>query len=674
MAKQENTTQRPNGRFPITRFEVLLGILGLAAIIVAALLLFSLLSGSRGTQPAISPTPMAQATLPLILPSAEPLITATTTGTAVATLPPTDTATPPPTAILPSATPACVYDMRFVTDVTIPDDSIIAPGVGFTKVWRVQNSGTCAWPNGSVWFFAAGHQMGGPNAVPVPSALPGQTVDIAVNLIAPTAPGQYTGFWSLRLPDGQVLDKRYYVRIIVPAPTATRAPATNTPNPTATAVASATPTNTPPPIILNWRGEYFPNTNLSGAPMLVRDDAAIQFNWGNGAPAPNLPADNFSARWTRNLNFEAGAYRFYARSDDGVRVWVNNQLIIDRWQTATGETHQADLVLPAGTHSLRVEYFEQTGIAQIQFWWARMENFTDWRGEYYANRSLSGLPTVIRNDREINFNWGQGAPAANLPADNFSVRWTRSLRFEEGSYRFRARVDDGMRFYINNNLVIDEWRDGSEREVSVDYWLATGVYDLRVEYYERTGAAQIAFWWERVSGFPDWRGEYWNNQHLQGAPVVTRNDREINFDWGFGSPAPQVPTDQFSARWTRQIDFSNGLYRFYARSDDGVRIFVDGALLLDRWQDSSGDRVHEVDVVLNGRRTIVVEYYDNLHTARIRVWYERLGDPPTPTALPPSATPTETQTPLPPTGTPLVIESAGQTGLLPQGTPPPAGQ
>lgn len=651
MAKQENMSQRPNGRFPITRFELLLGILGLSAIIVAALLLVSLLPVLRGSQP-ISPTPVAQATLPLILPSVEPPLSATATTTAVPTLPPTQTPTETATAVLPSATPACVYDMRFITDVTIPDDSLIAPGLPFTKVWRVQNSGTCAWPNGSVWFFAAGHQMGGPNSVSVPSALPGQTADIAVNLVAPTAPGQYTGYWSLRLPDGQVLDKRYYVRIIVPAPTATPAP------PTATPRATATPTPTPPTIV-NWRGEYFANTGLSGTPALVRDDAAIQFNWGQGAPAPNLPADNFSVRWTRSLNFEAGPYRFYARSDDGVRVWVNNQLIMDHWQVASGETHQADLVLPAGPHNLRVEYFEQTGVAQIQVWWARLENFTDWRGDYYANRSLSGTPTLIRNDREINFNWGQGAPAPNLPTDDFSVRWTRSLRFEEGSYRFRARVDDGMRFYVNNNLVIDEWRDGSVREVSVNYWLASGVYDLRLEYYERTGSAQIAFWWERVNGFPEWRGEYWSNQHLQGAPVVTRNDREINFDWGFGSPAPQVPSDQFSARWTRQIEFSAGLYRFYARADDGVRLFVDGALLLDRWQDSSGDRVHEVEVVLNGRHTIVVEYYDNLHAARIRVWYERLGDPPTATPPPPSATPIlPTETPLPPTGTPIIIESA----------------
>lgn len=651
MAKEENMSQRPNGRFPITRFELLLGILGLSAIIVAALLLVSLLPVLRGSQP-VSPTPVAQATLPLILPSVEPPLTATATTTAVPTLPPTQTPTETATAVLPSATPACVYDMRFITDVTIPDDSLIAPGRPFTKVWRVQNSGTCAWPNGSVWFFAAGHQMGGPNSVSVPSALPGQIADIAVNLVAPTAPGQYTGYWSLRLPDGQVLDKRYYVRIIVPAPTATPAP------PTATPRATATPTPTPPTIV-NWRGEYFANTGLSGTPALVRDDAAIQFNWGQGAPAPNLPADNFSVRWTRNLNFEAGPYRFYARSDDGVRVWVNNQLIIDHWRVASGETYQADLVLPAGPHNLRVEYFEQTGVAQIQVWWARLENFTDWRGDYYANRSLSGAPTLIRNDREINFNWGQGAPAPNLPTDDFSVRWTRSLRFEEGSYRFRARVDDGMRFYVNNNLVIDEWRDGSVREVSVDYWLASGVYDLRLEYYERTGSAQIAFWWERVNGFPEWRGEYWSNQHLQGAPVVTRNDREINFDWGFGSPAPQVPNDQFSARWTRQIEFSAGLYRFYARADDGVRLFVDGALLLDRWQDSSGDRVHEVEVVLNGRHTIVVEYYDNLHNARIRVWYERLGDPPTATPPPPSATPIlPTETPLPPTGMPIIIESA----------------
>ena len=55
-----------------------------------------------------------------------------------------------------------------------------------------------------------------------------------------------------------------------------------------------------------------------------------------------------------------------------------------------------------------------------------------WRGEYFANLWLTGDPALVRNDPEINFTWGPGAPASGFPADNFSVRWTRTATFEEG--------------------------------------------------------------------------------------------------------------------------------------------------------------------------------------------------------------------------------------------------
>ena len=87
------------------------------------------------------------------------------------------------------------------------------------------------------------------------------------------------------------------------------------------------PTATPTPKITEWRGEYFANRNLSGAPALLRNDSKVDFNWGAGSPGSRIPIDNFSARWTRSLAFDAGDYRFYARSDDGVRLWLDLSLI-----------------------------------------------------------------------------------------------------------------------------------------------------------------------------------------------------------------------------------------------------------------------------------------------------------------------------------------------------------
>ena len=68
-----------------------------------------------------------------------------------------------------------------------------------------------------------------------------------------------------------------------------------------------------------WQAQYFANRNLSGTPALTRADATIDFDWGIASPHPSIPIDNFSARWSRTLNLEAGTYRFSTYPDDGVR-------------------------------------------------------------------------------------------------------------------------------------------------------------------------------------------------------------------------------------------------------------------------------------------------------------------------------------------------------------------
>ncbi|OUC07396.1 hypothetical protein RY27_15175, partial [Litorilinea aerophila] len=186
-------------------------------------------------------------------------------------------------------------------------------------------------------------------------------------------------------------------------------------------------------------------------------------------------------------------------------------------------------------------------------------------------------------------------PASGCPADPFSRRWTRSVYVDSGNYRFRIWVDEGMRVYLDGNLIIDEWRDGSEREVARDLWIDAGWHTVRVEYYENMGDARAKIAWERISepsDFPDWKGEYWPNRGLDGSPAVVRNDREIDFNWGTGSPDSRIPSDNFSARWTRRITFEAGRYRFYARADDGVRVYVDDNRIINEWHDSRGDELY----------------------------------------------------------------------------------
>jgi len=450
-----------------------------------------------------------------------------------------------------------------------------------------------------------------------------------------------------------------------PTPTATPpTPTPPAPTPTASPTPVVAPSSTPLPAITAWRGEYYRSRDLTGAPALVRNDVAVNFSWGSGAPAAGLPADGFSARWTRVLPLEDGEYRFHALVDDGVRLYVDDELVIDDWHDGGRREQAADRRLAAGYHSLRIEYYERTGDALIQVWWEKVTSYPDWRGEYWPNRKLEGSPALVRDDYAIDFDWREGAAAASLPADSFSARWTRTAEFDRGTYRFHVLVDDGARLWVDDQLVVDSWHDGGARELAADYALTHGSHRLRVEFYEHTGNARIRVWWKKHESpsFPDWKARYWSNRKLRGDPALVRNDEEIDFRWGKDTPAPGLPADEFSARWSREIDFGAGLYRFYARADDGIRVTVDGHRVLDAWHDGSGDELYTADLKLRGEHQVVVEYYERGGKALVEFWWKRVGN--WPTQQPPTATPTSTPTATPtntPTATPTITPTVPPT-------------
>jgi hypothetical protein len=111
-----------------------------------------------------------------------------------------------------------------------------------------------------------------------------------------------------------------------------------------------------------------------------------------------------------------------------------------------------------------------------------------WRGEYFNNETLSGIPILVRDDADLNFFWELNSPHPLLNADHFSARWTRSLTFSAGTYRFNATRDDGLRIYVDNNLILDKWFYGNTNE-SVDHYLTSGPHIIKVEMYEIDGWA-----------------------------------------------------------------------------------------------------------------------------------------------------------------------------------------
>ncbi|MBA2277743.1 MAG: metallophosphoesterase [Chloroflexia bacterium] len=161
-------------------------------------------------------------------------------------------------------------------------------------------------------------------------------------------------------------------------PTAT-ATATQTATSTATATATSssvptatsTATATPPETAGGLSGEYFDNQDLT-ASKLTRVDPTIDFDWGRGSPDTLLAADSFSVRWTGQVRADVtGTYTFFTTSNDGVRLWVNDQRLINHWYNHSTTEHSGTTTLLADTwYPITLEYYEGTGSSVIRLSYA----------------------------------------------------------------------------------------------------------------------------------------------------------------------------------------------------------------------------------------------------------------------------------------------------------------
>lgn len=157
-----------------------------------------------------------------------------------------------------------------------------------------------------------------------------------------------------------------------------------------------------------------------------------------------------------------------------------------------------------------------------------------------------------------------------------------------------------------------------------------------------------------------WLGSYWNNDSLAGPPVLVRWDPAIDFYWKGLSPDTSIPVDHFSARWTRTVNFNAGTYEFRATMDDGMRVWVDGKLIINDWNEGK-ERTDVAQVQLsNGPHELRVDYFELGGTAVAGFTWVLVSSDGSP--QPPSGPPPGNQPPgnMPPSGGP--------------GMPPPSGE
>ncbi len=267
------------------------------------------------------------------------------------------------------------------------------------------------------------------------------------------------------------------------------------------------------------------------------------------------------------------------------------------------------------------------------------------RAEYFDNADLTGLK-VTRVDPTVDFRWEKGAPAPPVGPETFSVRWTgRVLARSSETWLFHLRSDDGVRLWVDGKLLIDHWNEKGNTELAGAIALAAWhPVEIRLEYFDQGGPASVHLAWSSPStprqvvprealfpalpGGSGLRAEYFDNEDFTNLRV-TRVDPRVDFNWGLGAPFPSLDPDTFSVRWTGQVEPERSEeYTFHTFSDDGVRLWVDGKLLIDDWTvRGAAERSGSIRLEAGRKVALRLEYFDRVSVSRVALSWSSPGTP-----------------------------------------------
>ncbi len=260
-------------------------------------------------------------------------------------------------------------------------------------------------------------------------------------------------------------------------------------------------------------GRYYDNMDFTSL-KLTRTDPTVNFNWGSGSPSESIGVDSFSVRWQGYVVPRyTETYTFYTTNDDGARLWVNGQQVVNDWTSHAARENQGQITLTAGQkYTIKLEYYEQSSGAVARLAWSspsqakeiipasRLYPANGLTGRYYDNMDFTSLK-LTRTDPTVNFNWGSGSPNASIGVDSFSVRWQGYVvpRYTE-TYTFYTTNDDGARLWVNGQQVVNDWTSHAARENQGQITLTAGQkYTIKLEYYEQSSGAVARLAWSSPS-------------------------------------------------------------------------------------------------------------------------------------------------------------------------------
>ncbi len=348
-----------------------------------------------------------------------------------------------------------------------------------------------------------------------------------------------------------------------------------------------------------FSGQYFTNQTLSGTPALTRQDNIINFDWGNTPPSPAIPHDRYSVRWTKTQYFPAGRYIFTTASDDGNRLYIDNNLVIDAWRDQGLTSTNAPVDLTAGNHDIRMEYYQNMGGAIVSLDWT-----------YPVNQpSVIPTPTSVGEQRLGGMNLdgyckSQGQNGTALSGNTWTCTPSGTA----------INMTNACRWQYNPNAFAKQ--DVANNPYTWSCYVS-GTLPTPTSTPTATPTPQPS---------TNYQGKYWNlptNATFPpsiptSVPNLTRSDPTINFTWNYGSPASQINVDRFIAQWTKTQNFTAGTYTFTLTSDDGSRVYIDNQLILSQWSDHVTTTITANRNLTAGNHIIRVDYYERTGGANVK--------------------------------------------------------
>lgn len=333
-----------------------------------------------------------------------PVISRAGSGGTPATSTPTVTGTPPTATPTKTGTvqPNACDRAQFISDVTVPDGTSFAPGIGFSKTWRLKNVGTCTWTNYSI-MFDTGEKMGGPDSALIPTTVaPGQTVDVTLQLTSPTTAGTYRGYWKLKnntgvpFGIGSAGTKSFWVEIKVSGTGINPGTATKTTTPGT----PVTPATSVPGTSYDFVANVCAATWYSGAGQLPCPGT-------NGDAKGFVLIANPSKLENGTNDPRSGLITFPQNQNNGYI-----QGIYPSYQVKAGDKFRATIGCENGATSCYVVFrldYSVSGSSSIQTFWAFVERYEG--GVYNADIDLSAL--VGQNVKFILTVLATGSPAGD---------------------------------------------------------------------------------------------------------------------------------------------------------------------------------------------------------------------------------------------------------------------